>query len=96
MGCDHSSFEVDSEDSHEETESIHSSISDFHLSDFDEYIDYDEEDSGPVENSEDNKFMADLRHWATSCGVKRTHLTSLLHLLTPRLPFLPLDSRTHY
>ena len=96
MGCDHSSFEVDSEDSYEETESSHSSISDFHLSDFDQYIDYDEEDSGPVENSEDNKFMADLRHWATSCGVKRTHLTLLLHLLTPRLPFLPLDSHTHY
>jgi hypothetical protein len=35
----------------------HSSIPDFDLSDFNEYIDSDKEESSPVENSED------LSHW---------------------------------
>ncbi|KAB0791928.1 hypothetical protein PPYR_12999 [Photinus pyralis] len=35
-----------------------------------------------------------LRYWATSNGVTRTHVTSLLHILSDYHPELPLDART--
>lgn len=91
--------EWDRDSNEEESESDHSDLFD-DLNDFDfSFMESGNDENGAscsaTEISKQEELKRQLAHWSCSSSkILQTHVTGLLHILHPWLPFLPKDVRT--